>query len=81
MKPSKSRGATGLVDERIAQLEILVDELIKESPQETRIRTCMKAVGLEYSADPITRMEHVLRLLEGAKGQIKIRRKENDRSL
>jgi hypothetical protein len=53
--------------QHLDRLEDLVDELVKESPQESRIRTCMKAVGLPYTADPIERMNCVLTALEGAR--------------
>ena len=45
---------------RVEQLELLVDELIKDSPQESTIRDRMAAVGLDYLIDPIARMNVVL---------------------
>lgn len=69
MKSIKKRPAVDSFEIRIAQLENLVDELIKESPQEARIRSYMKAAGLPYSSDPIDRMNCVLQALDGAKGQ------------
>ena len=51
---------------RLQQLEGLVDELIKMSPQENRIRSYMKAVGLPYSDDPMERMDSVLTALDDA---------------
>jgi hypothetical protein len=50
--------------DRLELLEELVDELIKESPGESRIRGYMEAVGLTYTADPILRMTRVLEELE-----------------
>lgn len=67
MKPIKKRPAVDSFEIRIAQLETLVDELIKESPQEARIRSYMKAAGLPYSSDPIVRMNCVLEALDGAR--------------
>lgn len=69
MKTIKNRSSAAASDSRIAQLEILVDELIKDCPQETRIRSYMKAAGLPYSSDPIIRMNCVLEALNGAKGR------------
>ncbi len=49
------------------QLEELVDELMKQKPQEERIKAYMKNVGLEYISDPIMRLGSVLQALEGKK--------------
>jgi hypothetical protein len=49
------------------QLEELVDELMKQKPQEERIKAYMKNVGLEYIADPIMRLGTVLQAIEGKK--------------
>jgi hypothetical protein len=49
------------------QLEELVDELMKQKPQEERIKAYMKNVGLDYIADPIMRLGTVLQALEGKK--------------
>jgi hypothetical protein len=49
---------------RLAKLEELVDEMIKDVPIESRVRACMKAVGVSYSTDPIERMKTVLSALE-----------------
>jgi CO dehydrogenase/acetyl-CoA synthase delta subunit len=65
MKAIKGCEVVVKTSERMTQLESLVDELIKESPQEDRVRTCMLGAGLEYSSDPIERMENVLSALEG----------------
>ena len=52
----------------VEQLEALVDELVKSAPHESRIRTCMEAVGLKYTIDPIERMNSVLATLDGQTG-------------
>ena len=41
-------------------LETLVEELLKESPQETIVRNCMNAAGIPDSKDPIDRINKVL---------------------
>ena len=68
-------------DLRIQQLETLVDELIKDSPQEATLRSCMKAVGVAYSVDPVVRMHRVLEALEDAKARIKKRTIDYGRDL
>lgn len=67
MKTTKIRHNDTALDVQISNLENLVDELVKESPQETRIRAYMKAAGLPYSEDPIDRLSRVLAALEGAR--------------
>jgi hypothetical protein len=64
-----------------AHLEKLVDELIKETPREEFIRTCMKAAGLTYVADPVQRMTRVLEAIETAKVNARNRKPENGRDL
>jgi hypothetical protein len=51
-------------DMDIDRLENLVDELIKQSPQEARIKAYMQKVGLDYTSDPIERFNSVLMALE-----------------
>jgi len=50
--------------ERIRTLEILVDELIKDSPQEDIIKESMQRVGLSYKEDPVDRLNMVLEALD-----------------
>lgn len=62
-----SRKNIGLGNERDAEfetLENLVDELAKPKPQEERIRSYMRQVGLEYTDDPIEQLNCVLQALE-----------------
>ena len=52
-------GGAGL--EPIDILENLVDELMKDQPEEQKLKDGMKAVGIEYSDDPVERINRVLR--------------------
>ncbi|RYZ72378.1 MAG: hypothetical protein EOP05_11065 [Proteobacteria bacterium] len=51
-------------------LEDLIDELIKDNPEETLVRLHMKAAGMKYSSDPVSRLSTVLTALEQAREQI-----------
>ena len=44
-------------------LETLVEELLKETPEEKVVRTCMSAAGIPDSKDPIDRINKVLMAL------------------
>ncbi|MCB0421885.1 MAG: hypothetical protein KDD61_12875 [Bdellovibrionales bacterium] len=48
---------------RIETLEKLVDELMKEVPEESLIKSYMEQSGLQYSKDPIGRINIVLKAL------------------
>ena len=48
---------------RIQTLEVLVDELLKDSPKEDIIKEQMEKVGLEYEMDPVERLNSVLQAL------------------
>lgn len=50
-------------------LEDLIDELIKDSPEETLVRLHMKAAGIRYSSDPVDRLSTVLTALQEARDQ------------
>jgi hypothetical protein len=50
--------------QNLRSLEILVDELIKDMPQEEIVRTQMEAIGLEYKLDPVERLNAVLQALQ-----------------
>ena len=41
-------------------LETLVEELLKETPEEKVVRNCMNAAGIPDSKDPIDRINKVL---------------------
>lgn len=82
MKSIKSQKSADLKgDTKLAKLEILVDELIKETPHETRIRTYMKAAGLPYQADPIMRMNSVLEALDGVRNTAAKRIREPEQGI
>jgi hypothetical protein len=51
-------------DSRLQLLENLINEMIKDSPKEDRIRSCMLAAGLDYTSDPLGRMDKVLAELD-----------------
>ena len=62
---------------RLDHLEELVDELIKDKPQEQIVKIHMKAAGLVYSADPLDCMNQVLTAIESARtGEGKTRGKD-----
>lgn len=49
--------------DRLILLENLVEELIKPTPEEKKVKEYMKQTGLEYTADPIDRLNMVLKAL------------------
>ncbi|HMN67040.1 MAG TPA: hypothetical protein PKC28_00745 [Bdellovibrionales bacterium] len=49
--------------EKLKILETLVDELLKETPQERVVRECMTKAGIPDSKDPIDRINKVLHAL------------------
>jgi hypothetical protein len=51
------------LDGRVSELESLVEELLKEQPSEEDIQKKMKALEIEYSQDPIERINRVLEAL------------------
>lgn len=50
--------------DKLRILETLVDELIKEAPEEKVVQSCMTAMGLADGRDPIDRINKVLAALE-----------------
>lgn len=50
--------------EKIIELELLVEELLKDFPAEPVVRSTMKSVGLDYSEDKIRCMHRVLAAME-----------------
>lgn len=62
-------------DSPLIYLELLVDELIKDRPEEGRVKNHMLAAGLSYSKDPVERMNLVLETLQRARAnKLKSRR-------
>ena len=64
----------------LENLELLVDELIKDRPLEPRVRQYMEACGLTYTTDIIERMSLVLATMDKIQGSAKRRGRENDQS-
>lgn len=52
-----------MTTEQLKVLEALVEELIKDQPEEKIVRERMSAAGIEYSRDPIDRINKVLMAL------------------
>ena len=48
---------------RVEMLEELVEELLKDTPQEQAIQVKMKKLDLEYTEDPVERINRVLEVL------------------
>jgi hypothetical protein len=51
------------IEARVSQLESLVDELLKESPEEVSIKTKMESLKIPYTSDPVERINRVLQAL------------------
>lgn len=45
---------------KIVELDLLVEELMKDQPDETKVKTLMAHLKLPYSTDPIERINKVL---------------------
>lgn len=64
----KSRKLTPLAiidgNDQFDRFDGLVEELMKQKPQEERIKAYMQNVGLEYESDPIARLTLVLQAIE-----------------
>ena len=58
MKDTKTPPASG--KSSLAELDLLVDELMKDQPDEKLVRQLMLKVGVPYSKDPIERVNRVL---------------------
>ncbi len=56
---------------QVENLEFLVEEMIKDEPEEAFIKSFMQKSGLSYSEDPIERLNTVLQALHGQKGRKK----------
>ena len=48
---------------KLETLEKLVEELMKDQPEEQVVESYMKVTGLEYTSDPIQRINTVLKML------------------
>ena len=46
--------------EKLRLLETLVEELLKDAPEEAKVSACMHAAGIPDSKDPIDRINKVL---------------------
>lgn len=58
--------------EKLRILEVLVEELLKDDPEEKVVTTCMTQAGIPDSKDPIDRINKVLLALhfEDTKNEI-----------
>ena len=56
-------------NESMETYEHLVEELLKDQPEEKRIEAYMKKVGLDYTMDPLKRINQVLMALHTEKDQ------------
>jgi hypothetical protein len=50
-------------NEKLRVLEILVEELLKDEPEESIVQKCMSQAGLPDTQDPIDRINKVLMAL------------------
>ena len=48
---------------RVERLEELVEELLKDNPIEDRIQEKMKGLDIQYTEDPVERINRVLEVL------------------
>lgn len=55
--------------ESIETYENLVEELLKDHPEEQRVEAYMKKIGLDYTIDPLKRINQVLMALHSEKNQ------------
>lgn len=63
--------------DQIADLERLVDELMKSKPNQSQVQTYMKSAGLNYSADPVEQLSSVLSYLQ-TRREIKSKVREDE---
>jgi hypothetical protein len=59
-------------------LTTLIDELMKESPNQTLVRKLMVQHGIPYSLDPITQMGTVLNLMDQGTTVKRLRKGESE---
>jgi hypothetical protein len=60
------------------ELTFLIDELMKENPNQTVIRKLMVGQGIPYSVDPITQMGTVLTLMDQGRTVKRFRKSESE---
>jgi hypothetical protein len=60
---TQSVRALKITQERITLLESLVEELLKEEPAEKVVQNKMNALEIEYTEDPVERINRVLACL------------------
>lgn len=63
----KSLGNGGymkLSEDRLQAIEVLVNELLKSSPEESKVQGFLKKAGIEDPKDPVARIESVLEALQ-----------------
>ena len=51
------------VEERVLRLEALVEELLRDNPVEERVKLQMQELDIEYTVDPVERINRVLEAL------------------
>ena len=52
-----------MINEDVETYKNLVDELLKEQPEEKQVELYMRKVGLDYTQDPLKRINQVLMAL------------------
>ena len=58
-------------NESVETYEHLVEELLKDEPAEKRVEDLMKKIGLDYTQDPLQRINQVLLALHSEKKSVK----------
>jgi hypothetical protein len=64
--------------EKPAELQILVEELMKDQPNQSLVRRMMLVQGIPYSPDPRTQMGTVLSLMDQGLGAKRVRKSERE---
>lgn len=62
-------------EERLKNLEALVEELLKDNPQPDVVKGFMKKTGLSYQEDPIANINSVLQALHFQTGHLDFEKK------
>jgi hypothetical protein len=52
-----------ITEKYVEQLESLVEELLKDSPEEQKVKAKMQNLGIDYTTDPVERINRVLQAL------------------